>query len=332
MAGENPSESPLDTVADTLGERTTEAFETLANETRLAILLALWESESPGPPRPSKSESSTQFSELRERVGIRDSGQFNYHLDKLVGPFLESLDEGYQLTTAAKQVLGAVLSGTFSEHGSFEGKPIDATCGHCGGSVVIDYIDRVLIERCPKCEESGRASSEISGVIGKTDVPPVGLENTTPKEFHRKGRTWIRHRLFSMMEGVCPRCSGPVTARIHICEDHETGDGPLCERCGMGAKIQAFFVCDVCKKESFVPAHATIFTEQAVKAFYFERGLDYDALFDASETEKLVDPIRKTEVQSEEPIEVVVTVEIDGDRLEITLDEDTRVTDLQKDV
>ena len=34
------------------------------------------------------------FSELREAVGMRDSGQFNYHLDKLLGTFVRVTEEG----------------------------------------------------------------------------------------------------------------------------------------------------------------------------------------------------------------------------------------------
>jgi DNA-binding transcriptional ArsR family regulator len=47
-----------------------EAFAVVGNETRLAILEALWRS----PERP------VTFSDLRRRVGMRDSAQFNYHL------------------------------------------------------------------------------------------------------------------------------------------------------------------------------------------------------------------------------------------------------------
>jgi hypothetical protein len=49
------------------------AFRLLSDETRVGILRGLWEA----------SNDAVSFSELRERVGTPDSGQFNYHLGKL---------------------------------------------------------------------------------------------------------------------------------------------------------------------------------------------------------------------------------------------------------
>lgn len=332
MAGANSSASPLDAVTDTVGEPTIEAFETLGNETRLAILLALWDAKSPGPPVSEPSDPPIPFSELRERVGIRDSGQFNYHLDKLTGPFVESTDDGYLLTTAAEQVLSAIFAGTLSEHSSFEGEPIDSECGRCGGSVVIDYADGTLLQRCTNCTGTWREPGDPPGVLSKGYLPPVGLENRTPQEFHWQGNTWTRHRLFSMVEGACPRCSGTVTTHINICEGHDTEDVSICDQCGSEFEFQTNFVCDICKHSWWVPASMPIFTEAAVRAFYHERGLDHDALYDASETEKLRDSIEQVEVTTGEPFELVVTVEIDGDRLEVTLDDEAHVTNVQKGV
>jgi DNA-binding HxlR family transcriptional regulator len=53
-----------------------EAFEVLGNGIRTAMVLELADA---GP---------LSFSELRERVGVTDSGRFNYHLEKLVGRFV----------------------------------------------------------------------------------------------------------------------------------------------------------------------------------------------------------------------------------------------------
>jgi DNA-binding transcriptional ArsR family regulator len=49
-----------------------EAFSVVANETRLSILEALWRAP----------HSPVSFSELRQRVGMADSAQFNYHLGR----------------------------------------------------------------------------------------------------------------------------------------------------------------------------------------------------------------------------------------------------------
>ncbi|MEF8791004.1 MAG: ArsR family transcriptional regulator, partial [Haloarculaceae archaeon] len=89
MVGSDPSGSPLQSVS--AGARATEAFELLGNETRLAILVALWEQY-----EPFGRDGAVRFSELRARVGTADSGRFNYHLDRLDDHFVESTDDGYR--------------------------------------------------------------------------------------------------------------------------------------------------------------------------------------------------------------------------------------------
>lgn len=77
-----------------------EAFDTLADETRLGILRALVRADEP-----------LRFSDLRERVGVRDSGRFDYHLDRLLGGFVERRDERYALTDTARERLSAASDG-----------------------------------------------------------------------------------------------------------------------------------------------------------------------------------------------------------------------------
>lgn len=330
MADINTSESPLERLADTVGEPTTEAFKILGNDTRLAILLALWEAKDPGPPLNEPSEPSVPFSELRERVGIRDSGQFNYHLEKLADTFVESTDGGYTLTTSAEQVLSAVFAGTLSDQPSFEDEPIDAECNRCGTAVVIDYTDGTIIERCPSCEGIWGVPDDPPGTLSKGYLPPVGLKNRSPQEFHRTGNTWTRHRLYSMMEGACPDCSGTVSTTVTVCDDHDTGGGSVCGHCGGIYEFQTLFTCDVCKAEWWVPAHAPIFTDVAVTAFFFEHGLNPDVLYDKSAREELGAAIERAAVRAQDPLELVVTVALDGDRLDVLLDGEARVVDVSE--
>ncbi|MFQ3295876.1 MAG: DNA-binding transcriptional ArsR family regulator, partial [Halobacteriales archaeon] len=100
-----------------------EAFAAIGNETRLAILEAIWEA----------NERPVAFSDLRETVGMRDSAQFNYHLQQLTDGFVVKVDPneadprgtpssnrrsdgGYDLRNAGEKVVRSVLAGTFNEH------------------------------------------------------------------------------------------------------------------------------------------------------------------------------------------------------------------------
>ncbi|WP_438267488.1 DUF7347 domain-containing protein [Haladaptatus halobius] len=51
------------------------------------------------------AEKPLTFSELRERVGIRDTGRFNYHLSKLRERFVRETDDGYDLGHAGERVI-----------------------------------------------------------------------------------------------------------------------------------------------------------------------------------------------------------------------------------
>ena len=74
-----------------------EAFGVVANETRLDILEALWRAE----------DRPVAFSELHDSVEMRDSAQFNYHLQQLTDQFVAKTDDGYDLRHAGAQVVRA---------------------------------------------------------------------------------------------------------------------------------------------------------------------------------------------------------------------------------
>jgi len=74
------------TAADALGA--------LASEHRIEILRVLAEVDEP-----------LTFSDLREAVGMVDTGRFNYHLTELCGRFVRNTDGGYELGHAGERVV-----------------------------------------------------------------------------------------------------------------------------------------------------------------------------------------------------------------------------------
>lgn len=71
-----------------------DALETLAHETRLSILRTLADADRP-----------LRFSELRKRIGLTDTGKFNYHLSELLGRFVRESDGGYELGPAGERTI-----------------------------------------------------------------------------------------------------------------------------------------------------------------------------------------------------------------------------------
>ncbi|SDQ26088.1 ArsR/SmtB family transcription factor [Natronobacterium texcoconense] len=96
----------------------TDALEALGNETRLAILRTLAEADGP-----------LAFSELRERVGIRDSGKFNYHLSRLCEYFVRERQEGYELGHAGTRLIATTDAAGSDE---LEGGTDPEPCPVCG--------------------------------------------------------------------------------------------------------------------------------------------------------------------------------------------------------
>ena len=81
-----------------------DTFAIVGEESRLAILEALWRLDAPA-----------AFSDLRAEVGTRDSAQFNYHLGKLTDQFVHKTDAGYELRTAGERIVQAILAGSFTQ-------------------------------------------------------------------------------------------------------------------------------------------------------------------------------------------------------------------------
>jgi DNA-binding transcriptional ArsR family regulator len=103
------------------------AFAAVADELRVGILRELWHADEP-----------LSFSELRERVGVRDSGRFNYHLGELRGRFVEKTGDGYDLRFAGRKLVGGLHSGAYTEEAEPVGpQPVDGSCVACGGDLEV---------------------------------------------------------------------------------------------------------------------------------------------------------------------------------------------------
>jgi hypothetical protein len=89
------------------GYEATDAFQALASDTRVAVLVHLLRAARDG-------DLPQTFSELQAAVGSDSSAGFAYHLRQLDGRFVERRDEGYVLTDAGERAARAVVSGAFT--------------------------------------------------------------------------------------------------------------------------------------------------------------------------------------------------------------------------
>jgi len=343
MVESNPTGSPLEGTAGAAGPRATDAFSILGHETRLAILLALWDAYEPW-----DAETTVPFSELRERVGRPDSGQFNYHLEKLTGQFIRRTEEGYELRRAGHRLVRTIIAGAGIEDPVIDRTDIDRTgvervCPLCGAPTAITYRDEVLFWVCTGCDgRFGTRDGVPAGTLAGADLDPAGFTDRSPDALLEAAFVRGALGLRSALEGVCEACSGPMEGRLVACEDHATeGMCPTCER---RSAVMARFLCPVCKNhQEYVPSCSWLLMDHpGVVAFCHDHavplrsGGDVSRGFPREDTTPLrpryraLDPEEEIghEIVSTDPPRVRVRVRREGAELALTLEEDLTVSDV----
>lgn len=297
------------------------AFQLLSDGTRLEILQALWEAYDPANPAPMR------FADVRKCVGIDDPGRLNYHLNKLTAHYVRRTEDGYELREAGKRILRIIIAGTAIDEVTIEPIKIDVSCIFCDGPTEIEYVDGLLSHWCTRCTARCVASYP-AGLLSSEELPPAGLVDRTPDEVYRSNRIWIKHRESSVMDGVCPECSGPMPVEsIRICDDHvpDPEDEEVCEVCGSIFWGMVYHVCDVCKFLWQLPTLLYPPTHPAVIAFYYDHGIEFDL---ASHEQRTYLLAYQEEVVAEDPLVIQTTIPLDGDKLRLTFDEQMSVVNV----
>ncbi|WP_121821152.1 winged helix-turn-helix domain-containing protein [Halostella salina] len=266
------------------------AFSLLSNETRFAILRALYDAD----------ERSLSFSDLRERTGVRDSGQFNYHLGKLVGVFVREVDDGYALRYAGKQVIGAVLSGAYTRELTVDPVPVDANCFECGASLAATYRNERARVGCTECDLS----------VTEYGVPPGLVEGYDREDLPHVFDRWIRTQMSQQFAGFCERCLGRIRTTMDDDPDPELGVPGLSHE------------CDRCSFSSVSVVGAAVIDHPAVVAFHHDHGVDLreTPLWDL---DWLVSD--RHELLSTDPPRVRVVIPLGDEELRVDVDADATV-------
>lgn len=189
-----------------------------------------------------------RFSDLRERVGVDDPGRFRYHLDKLVGRYVERGDEGYQLTHAGGELVAAILAGRYASHEPVGPTTLDSECPLCGSTVVGTYENRRLDVHC------GTGHPLLSWPL-----PPNAAVDATVEGLATLATSLVLHAVDLSLQGVCSQCYGPTTTRIELADD--------------GTSMPGFRArCETCVGVVVGPAWFAMMVHPAVEAFYHEHG------------------------------------------------------------
>lgn len=293
-----------------------EAFSLVGNETRLSILEALWAAD----------ERPMTFSDLRREVGMADSAQFNYHLQKLTGHFIRRVDDGsasesatgstgrrstggYEFKHAGEKVVRAVIAGSFNERPTVEPFPVRGECVECGGSLRATYVDEYLGIECVDCGQCH----------GEYPFPPGGFTDRTREEVADAFDNRVRHLHCLAADGVCPECSGRMGTRVI-----EGG-----EECCLHAQLRVDHECAQCGHALCSVAGLRLLDHSAVVAFHRDRGIRVDDrpywTLPWCVSDEYVTVLER------DPYRLEVRIPLEGDELHVIMDGDLEVLETSID-
>ena len=283
----------------------------LGNETRLRVLRVL-----------ARADEPRSFTDLFETAGGGDSGQFSYHLNKLVGHFVAKGTSGYALREPGRRVVDAVYAGTVT--GGPDVVPASAgfPCVVCGADVTVEYSDGKVAYRCTACEGVGDPADP--GLLVARPFPAAGVAGRSPPDLMRAAATWWYLDALAVSSDVCPQCSAKPDVRLRPCLDHERSSGDeVCVTCGYPFALRFEAVCPNCTFEIDSVAALSILAHPELLAFVGDHGLNVTSygLDWAWAFEE--------EILSTEPLRARLTIAIDGDTRSFTLDESTAVVEVE---
>jgi DNA-binding transcriptional ArsR family regulator len=276
-------------------------LEAVGNETRVGIVKALIDHRRETPRDPGLS-----FSALRDRVGVADSGRFNYHLDILRDQFVTEDDGEYTLTYAGRKLAVALLTGTF--HRGTEDAPVEyGTCprADCEATLVASYDDGDIVLEC-----------QADHTAFKSGLPPGTAADRSMDEILALVTKTLYHDLDLATDGICPQCYGRMETAI-VKGEH-----------GTAVPVAFEGVCQQCGFLATGAAGVSLLTDPDVTAFFHDQGRDIGEEH-PWELEFITDETCYT-VVSEDPLRVRVGVRLVDEELRATVDETATVVDTQR--
>lgn len=286
-------------------------FTLLSDDIRVEILQALWD-----------TDGRLSFSEIRDAVGIRDSGQFNYHLDKLTGRFVRKTEDGYELTQAGQHINGAIASGAFTMEASMEPITLDSPCSTCGGTQSLTYEDETVTVECDSCPVSAHFPFPPGIFAGheREQIPEVA------SDYLRSTMNWID-------AGFCPYCDGKMVPSVAPLTDPDDPDEAFAEELAESLDIDPTTIpwidysCQRCGAASSASLHLALVNHPAVAGFHFDHAIDL------SEKSLWEFPIMDDEtvtIEETDPFRASVTYTAGDESLTIVVDDEMTVQEIDR--
>ncbi|MEF8806496.1 DUF7351 domain-containing protein [Natronomonas sp.] len=277
-----------------------DAFRLVGNEIRTDILRALGDARVEQGHKPVFS-----FSELRDRTETdAGSSKFNYHLQELVGQYVERVEDGYQMRAEGRALYQTLRAGTFDSRESTLTVDADFDCYYCGTGVEATVDEGTVTVECPGCDY-------LYGIAG---APPGAIEDDTVA-LEQVG-AFYHHRHLGFARGVCVTCgTEPTIERV------SPADVPFAD--GDRQELYVYRSCENCGDQRHLSLGTYLLSDPHLRAFCADHGVDvlstplWELEFAAID--------RNVTVDASEPWEATLTVTYDDETLEIVVDEDLSV-------
>ncbi|WP_436923232.1 DUF7351 domain-containing protein [Halosimplex amylolyticum] len=282
-----------------------EAFSLLGNELRVSILLELGDAKEGNQPRP------LPFEELRRRCDVTDSGRFNYHLQELLDVFVTEKPEGYGLLYPGVILYQAIKADSFTDRTTVDPFPVDSSCVTCDGDLEATYRNSMLVVRCRDCGD----------LAFKYHLPPGAIRSNDPDAVLWAANVYARRDLMTVASDVCPTCASEMYHDV-VPEDEKSSD---LEHAMPGPAVVHH--CSYCKNFFSTDLPEVLVYHPDVLPFVAANA--HDVLTEMLWTVGACDP-DDIAVTERDPLRVTVPLQVDGERLDVTVDRSLAVVDTER--
>jgi hypothetical protein len=210
-------------------------------------------------------------------------------------------DGKYYPRYAVLRLVGAIHEGSFTERTESRTATLDYECPNCERSLFGTYEDGLVRMECDEHD-----------MVFQTSVPPQAAADRSVSEIVAFANEETQRHIQKGVDGTCPMCSGQM-----FVEEPRRTDGD---------KLVTKLDCDTCWMRMHLPVAAVVIPHPAVVSYFYERGIDVRTVSVLSFDFVRDDP---TEVVSEDPYRIRVTVGEDANAPTLTLDAGLNVVNVE---
>lgn len=278
---------------------TSDVFALVGHEIRAEIIQILGS--------PDSDEFIIPFGELRSRMDVDvDPSQLHYHLDQLVGHYIERTEDGYHIRPEGVRLYLTVRAGALDQDRESLALDPSFDCHTCQGPVEASFTNGVVKVWCPECGHKYGHDF--------LDIALAAFEDSESSFSFSHFCKFAFRKTFSLGQGVCPSCAHPLDPQFEAAETPSSHP-----------EVQIYQSCALCGADWRSPVGRVLLTGPGLRSFCHDHGVDVLTIpyweLEFAATDEYVT------VRSTDPWEVALALTFDGETLELVVDGDLNVSE-----